>query len=116
MTPRFLADADFNHKIVRGLRRKEPAIDFMSALAGGVIGEPDPVVVGIAAEAGRILVPHDRQTMPRHLAEFLNESSSPGVIIVSQDLDIGAAIEDLLIIWAASDAAEWRDRVGFVPI
>jgi len=28
MKPRFLADADFNQKIVRGLLRREPTIDF----------------------------------------------------------------------------------------
>ena len=116
MTPRFLADADFNHRIVAGLRRQEPAIDFAGAREGGVIGKPDPIVLQMAADAGRILVSHDRNTMPHHLSEFLKNSSSPGVIIVSQDLDIGSAIEDLLIIWAASDAAEWRDRVAFVPL
>src|SRR2546428_10691039 len=35
----------------------------------------------------------------------------PRNLIVPQDLDIGAAIEDLLIIWAASDADELRDDV-----
>jgi hypothetical protein len=38
------------------------------------------------------------ETLPAHLARFLESHSSPGVIIVSQDLDIGAAIEDLLTI------------------
>ena len=28
MRPRFQADADFNQKIVLGLRRREPVIDF----------------------------------------------------------------------------------------
>jgi len=40
----------------------------------------------------------------------------PGLIIVSQDLDIGAAIEELLSIWLATDAEEWVERVGFVPV
>jgi hypothetical protein len=35
--------------------------------------------------------------------------------VVSQSLDIGAAIEDLLLIWAATDAEEWAGRIGFVP-
>jgi hypothetical protein len=108
MTPRFQADADFNHRIVLGVRRREPAIDFRDALAGGVIGAADSTVLRIAAESGRILVSHDRKTIPVHLARFLESHSSPGVILVSQSLDIGAAIEDLLIIWAASDADEWR--------
>jgi hypothetical protein len=38
MRTRFLADADFNQKIVLGLRRREPAVDFEDARAGGVIG------------------------------------------------------------------------------
>ena len=41
MTPRFQADADFNQKIVPGVRRREPAVDFQSAELGGMIGVPD---------------------------------------------------------------------------
>jgi hypothetical protein len=116
MTPRFQADADFNHRIVLGLRRRETVIDILGAREGGVIALSDPEVLRIASDAGRILLSHDRKTMPAHLAKFRQTSSSPGVIIVSQDVDIGAAIEDLLIIWAASDAEEWQNRLGFVPL
>jgi hypothetical protein len=116
MTPRYQAYADFNHRIVLGLRRREPAVDLRDAMSGGVIGIPDSAVLRIAADSGRILISHDRKTMPAHLARFLEGHSCPGVIIVSQDLDIGAAIEDLLIIWAASDADEWRNQIGFVPL
>ncbi len=116
MTPLFQADADFNQKILLGLRRREPAVDFRDAHEGGVIGIDDWEVLRIAAASGRILISHDRRTMPGHLARFIEVESSPGIIIVSQDLDIGSAIEDLLIIWAASDAAGWSDRVGFVPL
>lgn len=116
MTPRFQADADFNQRIVLGLRRREPAVDIRDALEGRVIGASDSEVPRIAAAAGRILVSHDRSTMPSELARFLETHASPGVIIVSQELDIGAAIEDLLIIWASSDSEEWRNQLGFVPL
>ena len=116
MTPRFQADADLNHRIVLGLRRREPAVDFLDARGGGLISADDATVLRIAAESGRILISHDRKTIPGHLARFLESQSSPGVIIVSQALDIGPAIEDLLIIWAASDAIEWRNQLGFVPL
>jgi hypothetical protein len=92
MRPRFQADADFNRKIVLGLRRREPSIDFLSAHDGGVVGVPDSDVLRIAAESGRILVSHDRNTMPAHFADFLELQSSPGVIIVSQDLDLGSGL------------------------
>ena len=83
---------------------------------GGVIGVPDPEVIRKAAEAGRILVSHDRQTMPGHFARLLERRSSAGLIIVPQDLDIGAIIDDLLLIWAASEAEEWRDKVAYIPL
>ena len=116
MRPRFLADADFNHKIVLGIRRREPSVDFLGACDGGVAGVSDPEVLRIAADSARILVSHDRRTMPAHFARFLEESSSPGVIIISQELDIGAAIEDLLLIWATTDVEEWIEHLGFVPL
>ena len=88
----------------------------MSAHEGGVIGLPDPDVIGGAAESGRILVSHDRKTMPGHFARFRETRSSPGIIIVSQNLDIGATIEDLLLIWATTDSKEWLNHLGFVPV
>ena len=82
MTPRFQADADFNHRIVLGLRRRERAVDIRDAREGGVIGVADPEVLHIARESGRILLSHDRKTMLAHLAHFLQTNSYPGVIIV----------------------------------
>ncbi len=83
---------------------------------GGVVGAPDPDVLRIAAESGRILVTHDRKTMPSHFARFHEIRPSPGLIVVSQDLDVGTAIEDILLIWLATEAEEWVGHVGFVPV
>ena len=96
MRPRFQADADFNHKIILGLRRRETAMDFQDALAGRVIGLPDIEVLSLAAEVGRILVSHDRSTMQVHFARFSTTRHSPGLIIVDQDLDIGRSIDEFV--------------------
>jgi len=98
MRPRFQADADFNHKIVVGLRRREPSVDFLGARDGDVIGLADPDVLRVASGAARTVVSHDRKTMPRHFAKFIEGRSSPGVLIVSHDFEIGAAIDDLMTI------------------
>jgi hypothetical protein len=116
MRPRFQADADLNQKIVLGLRRREPAVDFQDAHAGDAIGIPDPDVLHRAATLDRIPISHDRKTMPMHCRRFLNHRSGPGLIIVPQDLDIGTAIDDLLLIWATTEAEEWRDKVGYLPL
>jgi hypothetical protein len=116
MRPRFQADADFNQKIVAGLKRREPAVDFQDAHAGEVIGVPDPEVLAKAAVAGRVLVSHDRKTMVAHFVRFVERQMSPGLILVPQDLDIGSAIEDLLVVWAASETEDWLNRVEFLPL
>jgi hypothetical protein len=113
---RFLADADFNHAIVKGCRRHEPAMDFLSANEAKLEGVPDPNVLALAAEQDRILVTHDRQTMPWHFAEFLMSGRScPGLFLVSQQAPIGEVIDALLLIWAASDAEEWKNRIVNIP-
>jgi hypothetical protein len=114
--PRFQADADFNRRIVIGLRRREPAIDFKDAHTGGIVDLPDPAVLLRSAALDRIVVSHDRKTMPAHFAQFLTGHSSPGLIIVPQDLAIGDAIDDLLLLWAATEAEDWRGKVGFLPL
>ncbi len=114
---RFMADADLNDAIVGGCRRREPAIDFLSANDANLEGVPDPDVLALAAAEDRILVSHDFQTMPRHFGDFLQaRGSSPGLILVPQHMPIGEAIEELLLIWGASDAGEWRDRWQALPL
>ena len=41
--------------------------------------------------------------------------SSPGVFLVSQHAPIADVIEDLVLIWAASEADEWKDRILNIP-
>ena len=112
----FLADVNLDERIVSGVLRAEPSVDFRTAAEAELHGLPDPEVLEIAADEGRVLVTHDRKTMPGHFARFRETRSCPGIVIVSQALDIGVAIEDLLLIWAATDAEEWVDHLGFVPL
>ena len=80
MKVRFQADADLNEDIVTGLVRREPGIDFQTVAAAGLHNLDDPVVLLRAAQEGRILVSHDRKTMPRHFAEFISTNVSPGLL------------------------------------
>ena len=112
----FLADYDFNGEIVDGLRRREPTVDLKSGSEAGLEGIADPEVLGKAADEGRVLITHDHRTMPRHFGEFVSRRQSPGVFIIPQQISIGAAIEELLLIWSASEAEEWVNRVLYLPL
>jgi hypothetical protein len=114
---RFLADASLNDAIVTGSWRREPAIDFLSAHAADLEGVLDPSVLAIAAEQDRILVTSDFKTMPGHFADFLEaRGSSPGVFLVKQRTPVVDVIDSLVLIWAATDADEWRDRIVEFPL
>ena len=113
----FLADADLKEEIVFGCLRREPTMDFLSANEANLWRVADPKVLALAAEQNRVLVSHDTRTMPRHFGSFLQiHGSSPGLILVPQFLPIGKAIEDLVLIWGASDAAEWENRILRIPL
>lgn len=116
MTVRYQADADLNQVIVTGVLRREPTIDFQTAFAAGLECVKDPEVLAIAAQQGRILVSHDRKTMPLEFAEFITANQSSGVIIVSRKLPIEVVIEELLLIWAASSTEEWVNRIAKLPL
>jgi hypothetical protein len=116
MNIRFQADADLNAEIVAGVLRREPHADFQSAQEAGLRGVPDREVLALAAGEGRILVTHDRRTMPQHFAEFIREHTSPGVFIIAQNVSIRVAIEELLLIWAASDSDEWINLLIELPL
>jgi predicted nuclease of predicted toxin-antitoxin system len=116
MKIRFLADADLNQDVVKGVLRRAPAIDFRTGVGGELRGLSDPEVLALAASEGRILVSHDHKTMPRAFAEFVMAMHSPGVFIVSQKVDHLAAIDALLLVWAASEAEEWANRICTLPL
>lgn len=116
MNPRFQADADLNRHIVLAAKRREPMVDFRTAQDARLSGLSDDDVLAFAASEGRILVSHDRQTMPQHFGEFIQRQTSPGLLIVSQHLPVSAAADELLLIWFASKAEEWINQVASIPL
>jgi predicted nuclease of predicted toxin-antitoxin system len=116
MRIRFLADADLNHAIVAAVLRRVPEADFRSATDAGLSGLHDLEVLALAAREGRLLVTHDQNTMPRFFAEFIAKRASPGVIVVRQKLTVASVLDDLVLIWTASQAEEWTNRIVYLPL
>lgn len=116
MKVQYQADADLNHIIVRATLRLEPSIDFRTAAAAGLAGVEDEDVLARMADGGRILVTHDRRTMPHHFARFIASQPSPGVIVVPQKLRAAQAAEELVLIWSATEAAAWVNRIVALPL
>jgi hypothetical protein len=113
---RYLADADFNKTVLIGILRRNPAIDFQTAFGAGLQGKKDPEVLALAAQHNRILVSHDVGSMPTHFRSFQAHQRSPGVFLIPQSIDVASAIDELLLIWSASEALEWENRLVWLPL
>jgi predicted nuclease of predicted toxin-antitoxin system len=68
---RLLVNHDIDQDILRGLLRRVPDVDAVTAYEVGLDKAEDPELLAWAAESGRVLVTHDRRTMPAHAAHRL---------------------------------------------
>jgi predicted nuclease of predicted toxin-antitoxin system len=116
MRVQFQADADLDARVVRGLRGRAPEIDIRTAADTGLAGLRDSQVLQIAAQSGRVLVSQDRRTMPGHFRRFVAGAKSPGVVLLRGGVSISAAVEELVLIWSASEAEDWVDRLIWIPL
>jgi predicted nuclease of predicted toxin-antitoxin system len=114
---RFLSDENFNGDIVRGLRLHRAVIDLIRTQDVGLSGVDDPTVLAWAAENNRIILSHDRTTMPDYAyARSAVGKPMPGIFIVSDRIPTGQVINELLLIDACSEQAEWNGLVLFLPL
>jgi hypothetical protein len=114
---RFVADENFNGDIVRGMLRREPALDLLRVQDVGLSGVDDPMVLAWAAQQGRVLLTHDVTTITRYAYERIAAGlAMPGVFEIRRSLAIGAVIEDLLLIAECSLPDEWEGQVRYLPL
>ena len=98
-----------------GVLRRELAVDFQTATSAGIRGLSDLEVLAFAAAEGRVLVSHDRRTMPQAFGKFILSKASPGLFLISQKTDVLVAIESVLLAWTASEHEEWINRILTLP-
>jgi len=114
---RLLIDQDLDHVILRGLLLRVPNLDVMTAHQVGLSNASDPEVLAWAAEQERILVTHDRRTMPYHAANRIGRAEKvAGIIVVSRQLPVSQVINDLEIIVSCSDMIEWENVIKHLPL
>jgi len=111
------ADENFNNDIVRGMLRRKPDLDIIRVQDVGLSNAEDDVILEWAAKAGRVLLTHDVATVTNFAYERVRSGRPmPGVIEVDDDLPIGKAITELLLIVEYSEQDEWEGQVLYVPL
>jgi hypothetical protein len=114
---RFLADEDFDNRIVRGVLDRNPDLQVVRVQDVGLSGHDDPVLLEWAAGEGRILLTHDAGTMTKYAYERVRAGlPMPGVLEISQSHPIAQAIEQIWLAAEYSEESEWEGRVRYPPL
>ena len=114
---RLLADENVKRQLVRGLRRRNPALDIVRAQDVGLSGADDPTVLEWAAGEGRVLITYDVNTMPDAAYRRVEAGQPmPGMFVIPWPTSLGLAIEDLLLLADASLPGEWEGQIVYLPL
>ena len=113
---RLISDEDVHDDIIRGLRRREPALDVVRAVEVGLGQTPDPVILEWAASNQRVLITGDLNTMVGFAwARVQAGDSMPGVLALIENAAIGAVLDDILLVALCYAPEEVKDQVLFIP-
>ena len=114
---RLAADENFNNDILRGVRRRNAAVDIVRSTRLRLEGSERPGRLEWAAQEGRVLLTHDVSTMTRHAYDRVREGKPmPGVFEVGRHVAIGVAIEEILLLAEYSLNNEWEGQVRYLPL
>jgi predicted nuclease of predicted toxin-antitoxin system len=114
---RLLSDENFNGEIVRGLIRRRPDLDLVRVQDVGLSGIEDPTILEWAAKEGRILLTHDRATVPDFAYQRVRDGQPlAGVFVIGDRMPVGQAIDELLVLADCSEPPEWINLVLFLPL
>ncbi len=109
-------DHDFNHRILRGLKRLIPDLDCMTVHEIGGSEKEDSEHILWATEENRLILTHDIRTFPGHAAKLMEGGYEiTGIILVPQGMPIGDAIEELECIVSCSSIEEYKNLIRRLP-
>jgi hypothetical protein len=111
-----LADEDLRFEIVLAVRRLEPALEIATVVELGRAGSTDVQVLDFALESRLLVISHDVNTLKAEAETRIADGRGmAGVFLTGQRSRTRAVAESLVLIWAASEAEEWANRIVFLP-
>jgi predicted nuclease of predicted toxin-antitoxin system len=114
---KLLADENFNNDLVRALLLRCPACDLVRVQDVGLESVDDEGVLAWAAESGRIVLTHDRATMPAAaFRRVVAGEPMPGLVLANDRLPAGQVVDELVLMVTCSEASDWDGRVLYLPL
>lgn len=76
----------------------------------------DPDLLRWAATQGRVLLTHDKKTIPDFVRELVTSGVElPGVILIDMNAPLGKAIDDLAVAVGCGQPEDFRNTVYWLP-
>ncbi len=80
-------------------------------------GTPDPKILEWCSLNHFILVTNNRASMPVHLRQRLEAGeTATGIFVLHPSLALEQIVQDLVLVWGASDAEEYANLIWYLPI
>lgn len=119
MRVRFLLDEDISPRMRAAILRREPQIDILRV--GDEAAPPlktlDYQILIHLEEHRRLLITLNRASMPNHVADHLSAGRHHwGVLRVRPRTSMSVLVEDVVLIWEASEAEDWVDQFDWLPL
>ncbi|MEA5447846.1 DUF5615 family PIN-like protein [Leptolyngbya sp. CCNP1308] len=112
-----LSDENFNGDVVRGLFLRSPSLDLIRVQDVGLRKVDDVEILAWAVTNNRILLTHDRATMPDFAyARLIKAEPMAGMFVVNDRMPMRQAIDELLLLINYSEPAEWNGTVLYLPL
>lgn len=113
---RLLIDQDLDHDILRGLIRRIPQLDAVTTFEIGMSEAADDELLTWAGRDGRVIVTHDRTTMPVHAGNLMREGKQiAGLFVVPRRLPLHQVLDDLELLITCSENEEWLNVIRYLP-
>jgi predicted nuclease of predicted toxin-antitoxin system len=112
---RLLSDENFNGEIIRGRVRAEPGLNLVRVQDIALLGADDPRILTWAADNKRVLLTHDRATIPAFAYDRVRAGEPmPGVFVIDARAAVGPTIDDILLFALCSEEGEWEGQVLYL--
>ncbi|RLC12736.1 MAG: hypothetical protein DRI57_17375 [Deltaproteobacteria bacterium] len=116
---RYLLDENVDSVFRTALLNQEPAMVVWKISDPGVPlkGTKDPEILEWCEENTFVLVTNNRASMPVHLADHLAKGRHiPGILELNANMSLNETVEELTLIWGASELEEYQDIIIYLPV
>jgi hypothetical protein len=112
-----LTDENFNGDVTSGLLLRAPDMDVVRVQDVGLQGVDDANVLAWAADNERIVLTHDRSTMPKFAIERIKRRSPmTGPFVVNDRTSVRETIEELLLIDGTTESGDLNGQIVYLPL